>query len=238
MKVLKSGNQKITFYYGKNMLNRNIYNHKGIDLVKKPSSLDYIVAAERGKVKKVIKNIKGFKENSYGNYVLLEHSNNIQTLYAHMEKGSITCKEGDIIEKGEVIGYMGETGYAFGKHLHFEVIVNEKNANPLLYLNDEKKIYPFEEDNKYTIGNYITKDIMRVRNGAGTNFKQIKVKDLTEDGKENATTTKKEALAAYKKGTVFTALEIINGKDNSVWARTPSGYVCIKDNKQVYCEKV
>lgn len=238
MKVLKSGNQRITFYYGKNILNGKTYNHKGIDLVKEPSSLDYIIAAERGKVKKVVKNVKGFKENSYGNYVLLEHNNKVQTLYAHIEKGSITCKEGDVVEKGEVIGYMGETGYAFGKHLHFEVIVNGKNINPLPYLNDEKKINQFIEDKQYTTGNYITKDIMRVRKGAGTNFKQIKVKDLTEDGKKNATTTRKEALAAYKKGTLFTALEIINSKANGVWAKTPSGYVCVKDNKQVYCEKV
>lgn len=96
----------------------------------------------------------------------------------------------------------------------------------------------FEEEKTiaYTKGTYVTLDDMNVRTGAGTNYAQKKVKDLTADGKKNATSTNLNDKAAYKKGTRFTALEIIN--KNGVWARTPSGYVCIKGTSgKVYCEK-
>ena len=43
------------------------------------------------------------------------------TLYAHMKYGSVTVKVGDRVSRGQVIGYMGNTGYSFGAHLHFEV---------------------------------------------------------------------------------------------------------------------
>lgn len=102
-------------------------------------------------------------------------------------------------------------------------------------------IYPpieFEAEkpkNTYTKGNYVTLTAMKVRTGAGTGYRQKKVKELTPDGKKNATSTNLNANAVYKSGTVFTALEIIN--NNGVWAKTPSGYICIKDSKQTYCKK-
>ena len=89
----------------------------------------------------------------------------------------------------------------------------------------------------YSKGNYKTLGNMNVRTGAGTNYAIKKVKDLSTDGKRNATSTNLNANAVYKTGTVFTAIEIIN--ENGVWAKTPSGYVCIKDvSGKVYCSKV
>jgi surface antigen len=96
----------------------------------------------------------------------------------------------------------------------------------------------FEEEKpkqKYTTGDYVTLCNMNVRSGAGTDKPIKKVKDLTTDGKKNATSTNPNANAVYKKGTIFTALEIID--NNGTWARTPSGYICIQDSKDTYCKK-
>ena len=59
MKVLASGKQQITLYYGEQTLNGKPYNHTGIDMVKETNSLDTIVAAEKGKVTKIVSNVKG-----------------------------------------------------------------------------------------------------------------------------------------------------------------------------------
>ncbi len=53
----------------------------------------------------------------YGKYVVIKHDNGFNTLYAHMSRQA--AHEGDTVKAGDVIGYVGETGYAFGAHLHF-----------------------------------------------------------------------------------------------------------------------
>ena len=85
---------------------------------------------------------------------------------------------------------------------------------------------------------YETLGDMYVRWGAGTNYGVKKVKDLTEDGKAHATSTNPNAHAVYRKGTRFTCYELVDlGK--GVWARTPSGYVCvIGKSGTVYCKEV
>lgn len=62
----------------------------------------------------------------YGNYVVISHGNKTQTLYGHMSRDVVTV--GESVEKGEIIGYVGESGNATGPHLHFEV---RGAANPL-----------------------------------------------------------------------------------------------------------
>lgn len=96
---------------------------------------------------------------------------------------------------------------------------------------------------KYTgekVGNkdYRTLYNMNVRSGAGDNHHIKKVKELTADGRKNALFTCDDDYAIYKKGTVFTALEIINNEYGK-WAKTPSGYVCIKGSDGItYSEKI
>ena len=90
----------------------------------------------------------------------------------------------------------------------------------------------------FTKGNYKTKCNMNVRTGAGTNYSIKKVSQLTADGKKNATSQNPNANAVYKSGTIFTALEIISN-NYGTWAKTPSGYVCIKGaSGTVYCSKI
>lgn len=64
----------------------------------------------------------------YGNYVNISHDYGYSTAYGHMS--SIKVKDGDYVEKGQVIGYVGSTGYSTGPHLHFEVLLNGEQVNP------------------------------------------------------------------------------------------------------------
>ena len=81
----------------------------------------------------------------------------------------------------------------------------------------------FEEIKKV---NYKTLDDLYVRTGPSTKYGVKLVKQLSADGRKNATSKNPDALAVYKKGTIFTALEIFENKSGT-WAKTPSGFVCI-----------
>jgi murein DD-endopeptidase MepM/ murein hydrolase activator NlpD len=69
---------------------------------------------------------------SYGLYVIVDHGNGYQTLYAHMSE--IYVGVGEFVTQGQTIGAGGRTGYATGNHLHFEVHINGAIVNPLSYL--------------------------------------------------------------------------------------------------------
>ena len=70
--------------------------------------------------------------SSYGLYVSLEHSNDIQTRYAHMSR--LNVAEGQSVKKGEIIGFIGTTGRSTGPHLHYEVRVHGESVNPVPYM--------------------------------------------------------------------------------------------------------
>ncbi|MDP2629689.1 MAG: peptidoglycan DD-metalloendopeptidase family protein [Candidatus Harrisonbacteria bacterium] len=55
----------------------------------------------------------------YGRHVMIDHGNNLSTMYAHMSQQAVSA--GETVKRGQVIGYAGATGYAFGSHLHFGV---------------------------------------------------------------------------------------------------------------------
>lgn len=82
----------------------------------------------------VIKASSGTWGGGYGNHIIIDHGNGVQTLYAHMEYLSVNV--GDHVSQGQVIGKMGNTGNVrgiTGIHLHFEVIVNGKKQVPSNY---------------------------------------------------------------------------------------------------------
>ena len=70
---------------------------------------------------------------SYGNYVVVTHSDGTQTLYAHMSKRAVA--KGAVVTQGQVIGYVGSTGDSTGNHLHFEIWQNGKRTNAENYFN-------------------------------------------------------------------------------------------------------
>jgi len=68
---------------------------------------------------------------SYGNYVVIQHQSGIQTLYAHMSSRAVS--EGQVVNQGDVIGYVGSTGSSTGNHLHLEFRVNGVRKDALAY---------------------------------------------------------------------------------------------------------
>lgn len=91
--------------------------HNGIDIGGAAGSV--IASAEEGIVVAAGNQDLYCKRGAYGKFVVVRHPNNLVTLYGHMSKLNVTA--GQHVARGETIGYMGNTGYAFGVHLHFTV---------------------------------------------------------------------------------------------------------------------
>ena len=131
-RVLEKGNCEITQEYN--------YNHHANDIVGGGYTLDNVIAHTEGKViilQDGYGNMKGSTGNaSYGNFVKIEHKNGYATLYAHMQKG-LLVKNGEYVKKGQVLGYMGNSGNANGAHLHFEVWKDGIRINPTEYLDKD-----------------------------------------------------------------------------------------------------
>ncbi len=70
-------------------------------------------------------------KSAYGKTVVLQHGENISTLYAHMSRISDKSKVGKRVKQGDVIGYVGRTGRVTGTHLHYEFRKNKKHVDPL-----------------------------------------------------------------------------------------------------------
>ena len=102
--------------------------HPGIDIAN-----DYgtpIVAAASGTV-----TAAGWNSGGYGNMVDIDHGNGIWTRYGHAE--AVAVSVGETVQKGQIIAYMGSTGFSTGPHVHYEVHVNGEIVNPILYLGGE-----------------------------------------------------------------------------------------------------
>ena len=70
----------------------------------------------------------------YGNVVVIDHGFGYQTRYAHLQK--ITVSSGEEVVRGQVIGYLGNSGRSTGPHLHYEVVHRGKPVDPINYFND------------------------------------------------------------------------------------------------------
>ena len=104
--------------------------HKGVDLAAPQGTPIY--AAADGVV-----TVAAY-HYSYGNYVSIYHGsaddgNTYATLYAHMSQAP-SVSTNQQVKKGDLIGYVGNTGYSFGNHLHLELRVNGNRTNPLSYI--------------------------------------------------------------------------------------------------------
>ena len=115
----------VTSPYG----HRSLGYHRGIDISGANASGSLVVAGASGTVTEA-----GWSTGGYGNYVKIDHGNGVETLYAHMLDDSLMVNPGDVVQKGQTIGRVGNTGYSFGAHLHFEVRLNGNRLNPAPYL--------------------------------------------------------------------------------------------------------
>lgn len=121
---------KITSPYGMRLhptLKRNI-KHNGVDFGSGRNTEVY--AAANGKV------VLAEFNKSFGNYIIIEHKDGTSSLYAHLEK--INTSKGNIVKKGDLIGFTGSTGRSSGAHLHYEVRVSGIPVNPEGYLKEYK----------------------------------------------------------------------------------------------------
>jgi murein DD-endopeptidase MepM/ murein hydrolase activator NlpD len=98
--------------------------HSGIDLYAPLGTS--VIAADGGQV------ILAAYEGGYGYSVLIYHGGGYATFYAHLSGFAVS--PGQIVERGQLIGYVGVTGWTTGPHLHFEVRINGAAQNPLNFL--------------------------------------------------------------------------------------------------------
>lgn len=115
---LKRGSFTVSAYYGDGR------GHKGVDLAADKGAPIYAVSG--GTV-----TYSGYDGN-YGYSVVIDHGNGLKTRYAHAS--ALCVSKGKTVLQGEVIAYVGSTGYSTGNHLHFEVMVNGTRVNPISYI--------------------------------------------------------------------------------------------------------
>lgn len=99
--------------------------HKGLDF--RGDMYSPIQTTANGKV--VFAGVKG----GYGNVVIIQHPNKLQTLYAHLSE--ISVMEGENVNLGDIIGKLGNTGRSTGPHLHYEIIHENQKINPETFIN-------------------------------------------------------------------------------------------------------
>lgn len=107
-----------------NPITKKKHFHSGIDLAI-PEGQE-VIATAGGVV------VKAQFDSKKGNYVVINHNESFSTLYSHLK--SISVEVGKQLEKGQIIGYSGNTGYSTGPHLHYEITKNGNHVDPLDYL--------------------------------------------------------------------------------------------------------
>ena len=177
-RILKDAKNQITCPYSKD--------HKGIDLVKYKNQTCYVIAHSEGVVIWIQtgqKNNKGATGNlSYGNCVKIQHSDGYFTLYAHLK--NVKVKLNEKVKKGQTLGYMGDTGNAYGKHLHFEIRTNNnERIDPTLYLNKDlpkrKLKYQVYDNKKKKWLPHVTNNSNNYAGNYGNTISGVRISRLT-----------------------------------------------------------
>jgi hypothetical protein len=97
--------------------------HKGVDFAAPRGTP--IISAGAGVV------IEAGWKGSFGRYIRIRHNDTFDTAYAHMSRIAPNIRRGSRVKQGETIGYVGSTGRVTGAHLHYEVMMNNRQVNPM-----------------------------------------------------------------------------------------------------------
>ncbi|MBF6616356.1 MAG: M23 family metallopeptidase [Candidimonas sp.] len=121
--ALKFSRISSTFGMRKHPVHGGWRGHKGVDYAA-PTGTPIHATADG------VVSFKG-SQNGYGNTIILTHHNGYSTLYAHQSRFAKGLQKGDRVQQGQLIGYVGATGWATGPHLHYEFRVNKTPVDPL-----------------------------------------------------------------------------------------------------------
>ncbi len=127
--------------------------HKGIDFAAPKGTPVY--AGGNGVIERAGRN------GGYGNYIRIRHNNEYKTAYAHLSGFKKRISKGVRVNQGEVIGYVGSTGRSTGPHLHYEIIYQNKQINPLTLklpsgkILEGKELERFRKNYKMILANHL-----------------------------------------------------------------------------------
>lgn len=128
IKPIVGGTIDDQFGFRSHPLTGRIQDHKGIDMPHRKGTP--VLATADGWVKEVRNNYRLNK--SYGRYIVIDHGNGYQTLYAHLSKAGV--RVGEKVKRWQVIGEVGMSGGTTGYHLHYEVRQGNKPVDPEYYI--------------------------------------------------------------------------------------------------------
>ncbi len=112
------------FGYRIDPLYKTVKFHPGLDFTAPQGTPVYATADG-------IVRVAGNLGNGYGNHIIIDHGYAYNTLYGHLFR--LKAKRGQSVKRGEVIGYVGNTGKSTGPHLHYEVIKGKKHLDPIYF---------------------------------------------------------------------------------------------------------
>jgi murein DD-endopeptidase MepM/ murein hydrolase activator NlpD len=95
--------------------------------------------------------LTSYYSNTFGKVVYLNHGFNFETRYAHLTKYIV--ESGDFVKRGQVIGYVGNTGTSVSPHLHYEVLYKNEQINPINFFQRDLNNQEYEKLINLSAGN-------------------------------------------------------------------------------------
>jgi murein DD-endopeptidase MepM/ murein hydrolase activator NlpD len=100
-------------------------------------------------------------DTGYGRFVMIKHVNGFETAYGHMSRIADVTQVGANVRQGQIIGYVGHTGFATGPHLHFEVRINGNFVDPLSVKLPRDKTLPAQDEQQFAQSVAQIQDLMK-----------------------------------------------------------------------------